>query len=938
MPRSLLVSTTIVAAFQLHLAAATPLVENAPLDPQMAAFATGLDVTPTRDRGRFMADIARRLYPTSDHDRPELPRPGAARAGGEMSTAPFVIPVPLPAGVWSRVIFRRPVPPDQLIAAILRDPRAALLCRGLSGVDDETLTYLAEHTDLLEFLYQRAAWTFAGFADVLRIRDGRIVTPGGAEASPLWEAAIGVPLDDPNRIARAIFGERGGRLAYLLSVVGAAAAPAARFTLGLWIPDPALRAERFRALTQAIVMAYPEWHAEQSPFVRPLGDLGAILVRIQVDASGAPRPPAAREFWGRVFDVSPVISTAAPAAALGDQVDAAWLVSAIAASGTYARSDLLDQFAFAQRVFAHTGSGDRLQIAGIVKRLTSRHMLLVSLERMGITSPDLYAAALRRADALAGAGSSRRFWTLAQYQGALALLVGMRRVGALTEVQGEQLLMSLNAVPLVDGDYQGAVARWMRTSLSTVLPAGGDWETRVIAALSGASDSRRTPGFFWEGQRYRLDTSFAERGRMDAVRRKQGGHSVDLALAIESVATSLETGGATLDVVRASEQTLTDLVEQSSGHLAPPGLHLVPPGVTAPRDGVEWINAAVGDLRRISRPSDLSRAPRVGHLLQPLVDVVLGDALVSIAYAANLGDPDGAALLARNVALRHDFGFGVLQDDGRDSRAWAQPRQDFQPGVPWHVTGSLLGLDIGLATLQLRRLNPDRIPDKPLLSSVEREALAIGVVLMDGARLTDDDRDAIADAVARGRARVRRLIEGGGTAADVAEILGTDGWRQRALQWSLVNAPESVPSQFSLADLLVLGGGPAAADLDSWGGPGLSAYGCVCTRFADSRTARLFDGRYQLPTVATTMGDLNLAVALMLHDLGVPAALARPILMLGLIDAFDGARAAGSGEWWGLSRAAQALSRQQIEDDISALAAVGGPLVPDDSADPSLQE
>ena len=40
---------------------------------------------------------------------------------------------------WNTHIFKRPIPRDQLLASILLDRRAALLCRGLLGADDETL-------------------------------------------------------------------------------------------------------------------------------------------------------------------------------------------------------------------------------------------------------------------------------------------------------------------------------------------------------------------------------------------------------------------------------------------------------------------------------------------------------------------------------------------------------------------------------------------------------------------------------------------------------------------------------------------------------------------------------------------------------------------------------------------------------------------------------
>ncbi len=91
--------------------------------------------------------------------------------------------------------------------------------------------------------------------------------------------------------------------------------------------------------------------------------------------------------------------------------------------------------------------------------------------------------------------------------------------------------------------------------------------------------------------------------------------------------------------------------------------------------------------------------------------MVLGDAMVSFAYAVDLGDAEGPALLGANVALRHDFGFARRDGDGRARMPWALPRQDFQPGVPWRITGSLLGLDIALAPLALRRLTLDGLPD-----------------------------------------------------------------------------------------------------------------------------------------------------------------------------------------------------------------------------------
>ena len=112
-------------------------------------------------------------------------------------------------------------------------------------------------------------------------------------------------------------------------------------------------------------------------------------------------------------------------------------------------------------------------------------------------------------------------------------------------------------------------------------------------------------------------------------------------------------------------------------------------------------------------------------------------------------------LLAGDVSHRHDFGFGMKDSVMRSRTAWAVPRQDVAPGVPWHVTGSLLGLDLALAPLALRRLNFDHLMHAPKLTSNERDTFAISVALMNPYTLRDADRDAIADGVARGAARPR---------------------------------------------------------------------------------------------------------------------------------------------------------------------------------------
>src|SRR5439155_16418430 len=156
---------------------------------------------------------------------------------------------------------------------------------------------------------------------------------------------------------------------------------------------------------------------------------------------------------------------------------------------------------------------------------------------------------------------------------------------------------------------------------------------------------------------------------------------------------------------------------------------------------------------------------------------VAAEALMSLAYAIDIGDPDSAVLLSGNVAVRHDFGYGMRDTSTRVRTTWGLPKTDVAPGVPWRIKGSLLGLDVGLSSVALRRINTERLFGAPALTSNERESFAASLGMMNAFVLQDADRDAIGEAIRRGRSRVAALTASSFAAA--AEAVGMDGWRVR---------------------------------------------------------------------------------------------------------------------------------------------------------------
>ena len=621
-------------------------------------------------------------------------------------------------------------------------------------------------------------------------------------------------------------------------------------------------------------------------------------------------------------------TTATPAAASFALVDAAWLVQALSGD-MYARGDKLDQFAFGQRVFAAHQEGESDTALAVLREMTTRKMLLLGLERIGVTDPKVYAAGLRQARESLESGADR-FWTVSQQQGVLALIVRLVVAGSVSARDGERLVTSLFSVPIVGGEFKGALTAWFQETLAAALPRGATWQARVTAGVAGGA-TPGNPQVMWEGQSYHLDLAFAEQRRVELVQSRQSGPDLDTAFAVGRLGRRAVQAGS-IDAVRPFIAETQVLLASSGTMLARPAVNALPPGVAVPRDGRESLMRAADELDRAVRTNDLRRAVRAGESIVELGDVAAAQAILSLVYAMHLGDPNGPALLGANVAFRHDFGFGRRDGEGRARGPWAQPRQDFQPGVPWHVVGSLVGLDVALAPLALHRLRMDGLATPPKLASIEREAFASNVALLNGRRLADIDRDRIVAAISTGRARVAALRPDSPEFDKLKDDIVLDGWRARTLAWMLQNEPDSVENQFSLAELLVLGE-PDLAALDAWGANGLLPFGCECTQFPRPRIWRILAGRAQMAMMAAATVEMNLDMAQRFAVAQLPAALLPSVLETAMQEFVDQVETADPSDRMALLWYPRTVSPSVIDDAVAATATLDGPLVSNDATD-----
>jgi hypothetical protein len=301
--------------------------------------------------------------------------------------------------------------------------------------------------------------------------------------------------------------------------------------------------------------------------------------------------------------------------------------------------------------------------------------------------------------------------------------------------------------------------------------------------------------------------------------------------------------------------------------------------------------------------------------------------LTDLAYAAALGGAEGAPAALEDVARRHGFALGEPAPLGGPRPEWAVPQEVRGPAQRWHAEGALLGLDLALAQLALRRLEID-VPPVPLLSGADRRGFAEGAVLVRANAVDDATRDRVAEGLRRGRARLAQAASDPLALERVIADLRLRDWRRGALPAMAARDPGRLENAFTLGEELWLGEeGAPSPTAAVWGTSARGDDGCLCPRLTrpsplDELAGRTADGR-----LAALSPDLHLRVADLLAEMNLPARLAPAILSLALQDLMDEARPAYVDDALALSRYARSLTRTRMEDYVSAL--VGrGPLAP----------
>jgi hypothetical protein len=482
----------------------------------------------------------------------------------------------------------------------------------------------------------------------------------------------------------------------------------------------------------------------------------------------------------------------------------------------------------------------------------------------------------------------------------------------------ESLLLSTALIAPAGGRYRGQLADWNANKLLPALPSSTDatpMEDRLLDALTDRAGAVQT--FSWEGASYIVDHAVSRRD-LRAVRSKQGGMSLDALLKVYQHTRALSAKSLTL----AEIATRTADLRADAAALTP--AYAWPDAPDAAPDVRRVVDRAVRDLGEIRRERDLARAPRIVEPIVDALDHLLGAALAALAYAL-VEDPSRMRGPATDISRRHTFGLTTEAGDRGRRVPWQHPVRGSELASGEAVTGSLLGLDLAMARNRLRRCAVEGLPGSPRLNNNERETMTETLALLNPRLLHDEALDRIGEAVRRGRSRVEQAGD-----ASALDVLAVEGGiapeRRQLLSWAVEHDRQAVVALFSIRELFRLGGG-VARGLDPFGTTQRPLTGCYCARMPDDSWGSLVTGRPSTGQTGAALADLNLRVAELLSALDVPASLFPHVMAMATQDYIDSVPAAHPDDWAALAGRVAALSRERVEDYVSAVIA-NGPVRP----------
>ena len=917
-----------------------PTISAMPLPGGLATVRKVANDTARSSAGQFYVDIIRRSFQTPVSvrglRRETVIRPildhldiAATAAKAMPGQSADRIPLPLTAELWMRSLLEPGARKETLAADILRSASASLMYCGLLALDDDTRAWFAAHGDVLAEISARHAAHFFIAAPGLRIRNDVMQLPGGAGATAAWESVVGKRTTDPAAFVKAIAVRTEVGLPYFVGSLAQLSAVQARVLLGGEGPEPS-RATAMKRMVTIFERVATGWEAGEKPFWRPTLDPALLVSDLRLREDGAPNLPGTTAFWSAVFSESGrETPEAASTLVTGAPVEFSWLCEQVFVGGqTLIRPPYQLVLLASRQISAITISNVPDAVAALRGALQFP-AVAGTLERAHVSRLGAYADAARRARTLSAiADGTRAQLALAQFQGVLTVITRAATRGVISSDRAADLVSALSAIGLdAQGEYAGKVVEWVNDTLlggeSRAPGSAGDAEgaryasdAQLLAFLSGPAGDRG-PVVEWEGTRYRVSFNSAEAVRLHQL---LGESPVPYATAADTLVRTAKT----FEAGTPSRQALTAAAAAIAALTA----------ATRCVDKDEWVAIPLSDrcretataVARAARSGDTKNAPRLAPRLRQLADAMLARGLLVLAYATGLGQPDNAVISPLDAASRHNFGFD-LPGFGRTG-AWRWPASGADRVRDWHITGSMLGIDITLSQQALVRISNRPPSTRPSLNDEDRIVLSESVVLMEPALLTPEDHALIVRTLKRGRERLAGLR----SAADADALAGEmrlPAMRRSLFAWTAAESLPRATESLSASEIFAAGldGAAVPGSLDAWGVSGAPRLGCQCLQMPAPRPLDAFAGRWFSGILATGFADLNLRVAELLDQLHMPGMLLAPVLASATWDFLINVRINDFDDASAWVEFASAIGVDRVEQYL-ALLTTDGPLVP----------
>lgn len=829
-------------------------------------------------------------------------------ACGSTGLLPDDVPLPGTAGFWREAGLDAAHRADPIAVGVLRSRGAALLYTALMSMEPPARAWLLDRPALVRTLPETERGALVVAAPYLRMRDGRWHLPGGDEAAPIWADLVGAGVDAPEAFLEAFLRARSGRLAYMLEVVATLSDAQRRTAFGL---APAADASAGRALLSALGRTVGSWRPGEQPFWRPSTDPALLLAQIPVEGDGRLRLPGGQRFWDLVTrdgDLLPREAEAVAAWADRTPVSPAWLVERMARLSPDTQGLFSQQVLFAARVLAGASAGEAASTATALRGFVRQAPLLGALERVGIRDAMRLAAVVRQAHALTTQGKDVRARArLAQWQAAVALLERIARTGARPagEIASVVDALAQPVAATAEAPWTGWVA-----ALARIRGTEADVGTRRIEhALIDAVTGVQVPGarVTWEGATYQVDFAAAERDRISRVRGRASRPLLDVAWALARADGAIDEGA-------------DALLGQLSDLAAAAGVDRPP----EPDDEFgQAARQAASRARRLlvaarGRPTPAAAGAAVADLGEALAAC----ALVELAYAVNMGWAEDLPLTAAAASRRHRF-LRAVGPDRHD--LWAPAALNTDRRFPWHVSGSLLGLDVALAPVAMRRLTLRPLTASPQLNAGDRAILVATAAALNERWFTSESQLTVTRLVRQGAAIVA-AIGGASEGRRVAEAAGASTLRATVAAW-LAATPRGLEEFFSVSELLRIGlnGAPLPEPVRQWGSCDAALSGRGGAAPPDLPWER-YAGRSRR-MLACAVPDLPIALAVHLAEMGLPASLVPSLMASATLDVVNSTPSRHADDWLALVARVQAVDRPAVERYLGLLT-TGGPLRP----------